>query len=146
MTNEERDRTRPEWPKFEERHYRDEEGTLLVAEWRHFMPPRMDWAKLTRMGPGDYHFLASAFTAYRDGGGHQQPQIEVAANFTTPEGKGSAAIRLARALFAEFAGAAEKRKESRLRYRASLRTKKLLAAVAARTPRDAKGRFARKGA
>lgn len=145
MTNERQERTRPEWPKFEERHYRDlATGDLLVAEWRHFMPPRMDRGCLTKTGPGEYAFKVTAHTAYRAGGGHQQPQIEATALFNTPEGGGAVAIRMARALFAEFAGAAEKRKKMRQRCRARQKTRKALAAVAARVPRDAKGRFVRK--
>ena len=142
MTNERQERTRPEWPKFEERHYRDPAtGDLLVAEWRHFMPPRMDCGTLRRIGEGIYGFSVRAETF---DGNLQQPKISAECCFNTPEGGGSAAVRMARALFAEFAGMAEKRKKMRQRCRARQKTRKALAAVAARVPRDAKGRFVRK--
>lgn len=140
MNDERQNRTRPAWPEFEEKHYRDPAtGDLLVAEWRHFMPPRMDRGTLRRLGEGIYGFSVRAETF---NGNLQQPKISAECCFNTPEGGGSAAIKMARALFAEFAGMAEKRKEKRSRYKARKAAK--CAAVAARVPRDAKGRFARK--
>ena len=147
MNNEERDRTRPEWPKFEEKHYRDPAtGDLLFAEWRHFMPPRMNHARLWRVSDYTWNLIVSADTGYTRGSSNKQPQHLTTASFVTRDGHGASAIRQARALFADFAAAAENRKEHRNRYKARLRTRKALAAVAARVPRDANGRFARKGA